>query len=619
VGGAEVHIQGPIKHERLDCIGARHANAHQGQSWHACCYERLSLKWHMAKHGSLLYAAAGAGALIWSSSALSQIAAPSQVTPQTLRPAPRPNEQALRLPGPSETTLPAGNAGMTVVVGKIDLEGAFPELRPLTDAVVARAERQRLTVAQIYAVAAALERIYAAAGYPLVRISVPPQALVDGGDLRLVVTDGFIEAIDVSALPERVRKVVADRTNALLERPHLKLEQIERALLIAGQVPGVNLRSTLVRGTRTGGVRLVLDGEHRLLSGSIGADDLLPRSLGTWQLRGTLAVNSAFGAGEQIYVTAGLGANLRAALDGNAPVAVSGGGGVVPIGTDGITANPEYTHSRTATRQTGGVPASLGTFDRLAVRLRGPIGLSRNKSLYATAALEDIDQQISAPDFATTLNHDHYHVLRGGLDYAALTSWGVGLQLGLQLSKGLGGRTAQDAITSGVPLSRQGAAPDFFKLAANARLSQPLPAGYRFDLIGAGQFTNGRPMLRSEQMSLDTGEALSAFASGTLNADEALTLRGELAHPFALPMFGTSAAASPYLFAAGGRGWLANATSVEQAAFNAAAVGSGVRSNIGLPASEANASLAVEVARAFTDLNGLRQGWRANVVGAVTF
>jgi len=572
----------------------------------------------MAKLGSLLYAAASAGLLIWSSSALSQVAAPSQITPQSLRPDSSSNEQSLRLAGPTDPAVPPGNASMTVVVGTVALEGAFPDLRPRTDSMIARVEKQRLSVARIYALAAELELIYAAAGYPLVRISVPPQPLVNGGKLRLIVVDGFIEAVDVGALPEPVRKVVADRTHVLLERPHLKLAQIERALLIAGEVPGLKLRSTVMRGTREGGVRLVLNGEHRLVSGSVGADDLLPRSLGTWQLRGTLALNSAFGVGEQIYGTAGLGANLTAVSDGNAPVSVYGGGVVVPIGTDGITANPEYTHSRTATKQTAGIPASLGTFDRFALRLRGPIELSRNRSLYGTVAVEDVDQQISAPDFAATLNHDNYRVLRGGLDYAAALPWGAGLQLGAQISKGLGGRTAEDAIASGVPLSRLGATPDFIKLAANARLSQPLPAGFRFDLIGAGQFTNGKPMLRSEQMSLDTSEALSAFASGTLNADEALTLRGELAHPFALAMSGAAATTSPYVFAAAGRGWLGNATAVEQAAFSAAAVGTGVRSNVAI-AGQANASLAVEVARAFTDLTGTRQNWRTNVVGAVAF
>lgn len=568
---------------------------------------------------SLLCAAASIGALMYSSSALSQIAAPSQVTPPSLRPQFPAGEQPLRLPGPLETAVPPGNAAMAVVVGEAQLDGAFPELRTLTDPLIARVKGQRVSVAQIYALATNLEGLYSRAGYPLVRVSVPPQQLVDGGTLRLVVIDGFIEAIDVNTLPERVRNVVVGRTNLLLGRPHLTTEQIERALLIAGDVPGLRLRSTLVRGTREGGVRLVLEGEHRLISGSAGADDRLSRSLGTWQLRGTLALNSALGAGEQIYGTAGLSTDLRAASAGDAPVSLYGGGAVVPIGADGITVNPEYTHSRTVTKQTPGAPASLGSFDRFALRLRGPIGLSRKASLYANLAVEDVEQQISAPDFGVALSHDHYRVLRGGIDYATTLPSQAGLQLGAQLSKGLGGRNAEDAITSRVPLSRISATPDFVKLAATARLSQPLPAGFRFDVIGTSQITGGKAMLRSEQLSLDGSDALSAFASGTLNADEGFTLRGELAYPFVFNAFGTGAAASPYLFAAGGRGWIASPSAVEQAALNAGAVGTGVRSSVSIPGSSADASLAVEIARGFTDVSGVRQGWRANVLGTVSF
>ena len=552
-------------------------------------------------------------------SARAQLTAPSQVTPQNLRPQTPSVEPAIRLPGTPNGAAPAGDTAMTVLVRAVHLDGAYSELRVLTDPVLARVERRRVSVAEIYELAAQLERIYAAAGYVLARIIVPPQQLADGGQLQLTVVDGFIESVDVSALPERVRNVVARRANVLVERPHLRLDQIERALLIAGDVPGLTLRSTLLHGTRQGGTRLVLDGEHRLISGSAGADDRLARSLGTWQLRGALAVNSAFGVGEQIYVTGGLSANLQAAADGASPLTLYGGGAVVAVGTEGTTLNPEYTHSQTLTKQAGAVPGARGTFDRIALRLRGPVGLTRKSSLYVSAVAEDVDQQMVATDFNVPLNHDHYRVLRGAVDYATQLPWGAALQVGAQLSKGLGGRNTDDAIASGVPLSRIGAAPDFVKLAANARLTQPLPLGLRFDLIGAGQFTNGKPMMRSEQISLDTSEALSAFVPGTLNADEALTLRGELARPVTFDMFGTDFAASPYLFAAAGRGWLATATAVEQASFNAASIGTGVRSNVKLPATQTDASVAVEVARAFTDLSGLRQGWRANVVGAVAF
>ncbi|MGL9619412.1 ShlB/FhaC/HecB family hemolysin secretion/activation protein [Bradyrhizobium sp. U531] len=506
---------------------------------------------------------------------------------------------------------------MTVLPSEVRIDGAFVELAGAGSALAAEIRGRRVSVTEIYAIASALERLYHEAGYPLVRVAVPPQHLVDGGALRLLVVDGFIEAINVDAVPARVRPVVAARTAGLIGRRHLRLAELERALLVAGDLPGLALRSTLMRGDREGGAKLILDGAHRLVSASAGADNRLPASVGTWQLRGTMAVNSALGLGEQAYGSVGLGANIEAAAQGQAPLAVYGGGLVVPVGVDGVTVNPEYTHSTTRTPQAAGVVGSLGTFDRVAVRLRTPVSLTRASSIYANASIEYIDQQIGAPAFGVMLSHDRYAVARFGSDYAATLPWGAGIQAGVTFSGGLGGRDLADAASSGVPLSRLGASPEFTKLTGSFHLAQPLPWGARWDLIGAGQSSFGKPMLRSEQISLDGADAVSAFASGTLTADQGVTLRSELSRSFRLDAAG--ATLSPYVFGAAGRGWLANATVIERSTFSAGSVGAGLRSatdGIGvLP----GASLGLEAARGFTDLPGARLGWRANVIASMAY
>ena len=571
-----------------------------------------------------IWAGTSVGMLVGSVAAVAQTTAPgqtapSQVTPQTLRPRAAPDDQAIVLPGPSATVPAGANSSLTVEVGDVQVQGAFPELAAASDAVIGKIRDRRLSVTQIYAAASELERIYGEAGYPLVRIVVPPQKLIDHGPLRLVVVDGFIEAVDVARVPARAQEAVAMRTAGLVNRQHLKLVEIERSLLIAGEVPGLKLKSTLARGSREGGVKLLLEGEHDLITVSVGIDNRLSSSLGTWQLRGAVALNNALGAGEQVYATAGSGANLRSVAEGTSPLTLYGGGAIVPIGVDGVTINPEYTRSTTRTVQTTGVPASLGTFERYALRLRAPISLTRKASLYANFSLEEVDQQIAAPDFGVTLNHDHYRVFRAGPDYATTLPWGTSMQLGGLLSAGLGGRNEFEAAASGIPLSRLGARPDFVKLTGNVRLSHALPANFRLDLIGAGQFTAGKSMLRPEQVALDGIDAVSAFSSGSFSADQGMTLRGEVSRPFTFGLGGFNATASPYAFGAGGRGWLATATSVEQAVFNAGALGLGVRGTVDAAAGQPRPSLALEVARGFTDLRGVKAGWRANMLASVTF
>jgi hemolysin activation/secretion protein len=126
-------------------------------------------------------------------------------------------------------------------------------------------------------------------------------------------------------------------------------------------------------------------------------------------------------------------------------------------------------------------------------------------------------------------------------------------------------------------------------------------------------------MLRPEQVALDGSDAVSAFASGSFSADQGVTLRSEVSRPFVFGFRGFNAIASPYAFGAAGRGWLANATSVEQSVFNAGALGLGVRGTVEIAAGEPSPSLAVEVGRGFTDLVGVKAGWRANMLASVTF
>jgi hemolysin activation/secretion protein len=552
------------------------------------------------------------------SDSYAQITSPSQVTPPSLRPAP-PLGQGITLLGQAPQTAPKGTEGLTVLIGHVAVDGGFAECAAATQAAIGGLIGKRLSVEQIYALARTIEQVHAAAGYVLARVVVPPQKLLDQGSLRLTVVDGFIEEIDVAGVPERARAVVEDRVGFLIGRRHVRLDEIERGLLLAGDVPGLKLKSTLTRGTREGGAKLVLEGQHRLVTGSLGGDDRLSRSLGTWELRGTVALNSALGIGEQVYGTIGTSTDLDAAINGTSPLAVYGGGVVIPLGPQGFTLNPEYTRSTTRTPLEPGVPATVGTFERFALRLREPVIYTRNSSLNLNLSLEYVTQQLGAPDFGVGLNRDRYAVLRGGADTTASLVWGEGLQAGASVSQGLGGRTEADADGSGLPLSRAGASPDFTKLTANVRVSQPLPSGTRFDLIGLGQTSFGRPLFRSEQFALDGDDAVSAFAAGTLTADQGITVRGELARPLSARLDTANTTVSPYLFGSAGRGWLMDSTSVEQPTFNAGALGLGSRGHVEAADGSQGFSLALELARQFTNIASARQGWRGNLNATVAF
>jgi hemolysin activation/secretion protein len=563
----------------------------------------------------------GVAALIaYPVAARSQALAPSQVTPQTLRPV-RPSVPGVpQLSDGVKLQTPAGTARLSFIVGRLVVEGTFPELEDETRALARAIEGRRVTVAKIYEFANALEQAYARAGYVLVRVTVPPQKLNDHGLLRIVVVDGFIEKVQVDNVSDRVRSLVASRMASLVGRRHIKLDEIERRLLIAGDVPGLRLKSTLARGRAPGGVLLVLEGTHRVVSATATVDNHLPSSLGTWSYGANVALNSAFGFGEQFYASAQSGGELKRIFDSNSPLRVLGAGAVLPLGVDGWTVNPEYTNSRSQPVPTTGGLTNIGQFERFALRTSYPVIRTRSETLSLNGAFEYISQNVALPLFATDLNRDRYGALRAGAAYeAGLPWWSETLRTSATLSHGTGGRTIADGVASGIPLSRQGGSPDFAKANVDAHLIQPLPDAFRFDLIGRAQASFRKPMLVSEQFSLDGPQAVSAYPSGTLNVDEGGTLRGELSRPFVIPGPDAPLMLSPYGFGAFGVGRLNDPTVVELTTIRAAAVGAGLRSGIDMPDGYRRATLSVEIARQFSNLPNLERAWRTNVSISIGF
>jgi hemolysin activation/secretion protein len=542
------------------------------------------------------------------------------VTPQTLRPATPSPTGDLPSSGREQLHAPVGAERLSFIVGRVVIKGLFPELDTETRALVHTVEGHRVTVAQVYEFANALEQAYARAGYVLVRVTVPQQKLNDHGRLLIVIVDGFVEKVQVDNVPERVRALVSARMASLVGRRHIKLDEIERRLLIAGDVPGLRLRSTLARGKALGGTLLVLEGTHQLVTATASIDNRLPSSLGIWSYGTSVALNSAFGFGEQFYASAQSSGDPAPTFDSSSPFRVLGAGAVLPLGMDGWILNPEYTSSRSQPLPVSGGLLNIGQFERFALRTSYPLIRTRTNTLSLNGAFEYISQHVELPLFSTDLNRDRYGVLRIGAAYeTGLPWWSAALQTSATFSQGTGGRDSADALASGIPLSRQGAGPFFSKATFDAHVTQPLPNEFRMDFIGRAQTSFGNPLLVSEQFSLDGPQAVSAYPSGTLNVDEGGTLRGELSRSFASIGTAVPIILSPYAFGSFGVGRLLEPTIVELAVVRGGAVGAGVRSGIDLPGGYQGVALGLEGARQFSNLPNLPHSWRGQVVMSFRF
>ena len=476
-----------------------------------------------------------------------------QVTPRDLRPI-VPLQPIAPLPEPAPEAPPPAAAALTVAPAQILIEDGFLELAPETEALLAPMRSRRTTVASLYALAESIEALYRAADYPLVRVTLPPQSVVDGGTLRLVVLDGFIESIDVAAVPQKARSNVERTMRTLVGRRHLRGAMLERVLGLASRGPGITLRSALGAGRAAGGAVLVLEAGFQPFGGSLGFDNKLSQALGHNQATLQLRANQPLGYGEQLYGYFSGGTDFGNWLASDARRRVAGAGVIVPLGTDGLNLNFEVTRSISQPRTA--LPfINRSEFERYSLRLGYPLILDREQELTVTGTLDATSQRDSLPAFDLQLDRDRLRVARVGMDWTTRTAAQGRVSTSLLLSKGmnsLGARTREQAESSGLGFSRFGADPAFTKLEASASLDHPLPAGFLSRTVFRMQYADS-VLPGAELFNLDGDEALSGFRTGALYDDRGRTLRQEISRPFALGIGGFDASLAPYVFGAIGK------------------------------------------------------------------
>jgi len=547
----------------------------------------------------------------------------SQITPPSFRPPPQANTVGVSIPEGSGLEAPAGAEKLKVKLRDVSVEGGLPDMAEATRKIVAGLAHRTVTAAEIFAAARALETEYGRAGYALVRVVLPAQKLNDGARLRLVVIDGYLERIDTSNLPERIRGRVEATLAPLVGQKSIKLPAIERKLLLAGDTPGARLRSTLQAGTAKGASVLVIDGKYRPLGGQVTVDNSLSPSLQRWSTGVGVDFNSLLGLGELVYVRiGGYPDGGESGLFTDAPRNRNYAAGiVVPIGYDGLTLNLEATRTRANPTAEPGTLGFGSEFERYSARLRYPWIRSRELTVSSELSFDAQDDFLNAvTPISLPIAEDRLRIVRFGTDATWFTPLG-GVFTGNVVASfgidGLGARSAADA-TPLLPLSRQGADADFQKLEVSASYSQPLATHLGLDLYARAQTSFGKPLLQSEQIGLTGPNGLSTFDAGAMQGDSGYVLRGEVSSPWYVPFTGGIVSLSPYVFGAVGQVHLEMPTVLETADIVGASYGLGLKVGTALAGDVTNASLTLEWGRQHRD-DHLPTSDRFSLAGAIQF
>lgn len=466
-----------------------------------------------------------------------QVPQAPQVTPRDLRPETR-VQPPVALPPQRLRSAPPPNADKLFLrLGDVRVQGGFDGFADQTERLIAPLRGKRISVADLYALADAIEALYREAGYPLVRVVIPPQSVVDDAALRITVLDGFIEGLNLDAVPARARKAVGRALQPLLGRRHLRDVELERALTLAGRGPGLGLRSALGAGRETGGTVLVLQGTLAPLAASVSSDNRQSDAIGPWQFTTQVRANQLLGLGEQAYLYVSGGYPPGTAFHAGAPRRVAGGGLIVPLLANGLSINPEFTVSDTRPRPPVVELASRSQLKRWSLRLIYPAIVTRTQELTLTGAVEASRQSDSLPFFQFTQDLDRLRIARFSADWSGAIADGQA-RAGATLSQGtgrFGGRSGEEIASTGMPMSRPGATAAFTKLEAGVSYDAALPWGLQGHSVLRGQKPIRGVMPGAEVFSMDGEDGLSALTAGALSDDGGWVLRQEVARPWTLP------------------------------------------------------------------------------------
>ena len=548
----------------------------------------------------------------------------SQVTPGDFQPRLQRLSGSVVFSGQPGLVAPQGADRLSVTIRDVAVENARPALDAATQALRARLTGRPVAVSEIFAAAAALEAAYVDAGFVLTRVVLPAQSLRNGGTLKLVVVDGFVERIDTSAAPERIRPRLDRLTADLVGKRGLTLAELERRLLLAGDTFGVALGSALSTGQMPGGTVIILDPTYRGVTGFVGFDNSGSGALGSVTLDAGVEANGLLGMGEVLYLRGsgypGEISGDNGLFSGSPRLRSLAAGAVVPLNADGLAFNLEATDSRSSPDTPGTDTKSV--FQRVSARVYYPVVRSRDRNLTTQLSMDIQRDRFDAlaPGGTVPIYEDRNTVLRLATDGFQQLPNGFA-ELGVTLSLGvdaLGARSAAEAARIGVPLSRAGSDASFTKAELRGRLRYGFTDAMFATLSARAQLSFGEALPTSEQIGIAKAYELSSFDEGAISGDSGFVVRAEVARRYDTAFRTMPVTVQPYAFAALGAVHRERPAPGEAGTVRASSYGVGVDAFLSTDKDFSGASLRMEVASGSRN-DGENDGFHFSIIGSYRF
>ena len=441
---------------------------------------------------------------------------------RSLPPAPVPVEIEGPAPAPAA-------AGPMVFVGAVTLAG-LEALAPqdFADIIAARLGRS-LSPTELAALVNALAARVRDRGYPLGLAWIEPQKVANGV-LAVRVDEGRIDEVRLAGpAPQAVNDTLAPLRDG---RP-VRFGQIERRLMLAADIPGVQIRrSRFFREHGKGVLEVEIVRDRIALTASIANPGSKP--VGPEQLRLEVDAHGLLASDDTVTVS------LAATPLAPGELQVGYVRYQLRMGSAGTTLAVSASVSRV---RPGAYLAPLDLRNDAwfaGVNAVHPLLRRRSGSLW-------LEAELGIRDFAQTLGGTRFR--RDRLSLRGYDQLGGGrLRAGASVSQGLG---LLGATQAGDPAaSRLDADGTFTTLGAWADWTAELDGPFSLRLAAAGQLAS-RPLLIGEELGLGGTNFLRGYDWGERTGDEGAMGSGELRYTFAHPLDFIKQA-QLYVFADGG-------------------------------------------------------------------
>jgi hemolysin activation/secretion protein len=373
-------------------------------------------------------------------------------------------------PSPSPPVSPS-TPGQSFAIGSVGIDGMTAYPRDEFQAQIAALVGPAVTTAQIETARRAIVERYREDGYVYTTV----RGVIRGGTLRFAVVEGYVAAVKLDGDVGPAGTQVLRFLEHLVGEKPLRARTLERWLLLASDIPGLTVRSTLDPSTdEPGALTLVARVTRKAISGYVQADNRAPAFAGPFEGLAIMSLDSftEFGERSQFAFYGAPGPNVFGQASeeffiGGSGLKLKVYAGAGPVYPTGALSNIGY---QTFTKEFGG-------------QFAYPVIRVRQQTLNLTLAFDAIEinteTNLGGNGGETRASYDSLRIFRLGTDYAVFDALlgdtrGANNNASILLSQGITGLgSGHDGDTS-TPPPRIGEKVDFTKVSGALSRTQTL-------------------------------------------------------------------------------------------------------------------------------------------------